>query len=496
MTKVKTAYACSDCGSLTSKWVGQCADCGSWNSLTEVIMRKADGHDGYSSAGGFAFNGNSYNSHAGRSSHNGYAGYAGKSNAEVVAMADVVVGEQSRIASGLDELDRVLGGGLVAGSVILLGGDPGIGKSTILLQSISYLSQSNSSLYVTGEESLQQVKMRADRLGLLAQCAEKNSADIVSDIKLLAETNVEIILELARREQPRVMVLDSIQTMYTSLLNSAPGSVGQVREATAQLVQYAKATGTILFLIGHVTKEGALAGPRVLEHMVDTVLYFEGSMDSRYRLLRAVKNRFGAVNELGVFAMGERGLLPVNNPSAIFISGSFSNGQGKDAKPNAGSVVMVTWEGSRSILVEIQALVAESHITNPRRVVVGFEPNRLALMLAVLTRHGGILTYNQDVFINVVGGMRITETAVDLPVLLAVLSSLRNRSLPAGMVVFGEVGLAGEIRPVQNGQERLKEALKLGFSRAIVPYANKPKKDIIGMEVIAIKHITEALQII
>lgn len=494
MTKLKKSFVCADCGSISNKWAGQCSDCGNWNSFTEVVAHAAGGnrstHD-IRSRHNYADYGAGYDAagmrhdgqHAVRPEH--FRGYAGMLDAQIFALSDVSVTEQVRISSGLAELDRVLGGGLVSGSVILLGGDPGIGKSTVLLQSLSYLSKNNRCLYVTGEESLQQVKLRAERLGLNGKVATDNE---LKELRLLAETNIETILELVRLEQPQIMVLDSIQTMYTSLVGSAPGSVSQLREGTAQLVQFAKATGTILFLVGHVTKEGMLAGPRVLEHMVDTVLYFEGSMDSRYRLLRAVKNRFGAVNEIGVFAMSDKGLLPVTNPSAIFLSGN--------DKAHAGSVVMATWEGSRPLLVEIQALVVESHIANPRRVVVGFDANRLALMLAVLSRHGGIVTFNQDVFINVVGGMRISETAVDLPALLAVLSSLRNRALPREMVVFGEVGLAGEIRPVQNGQERLKEALKLGFTQAIVPYANKSKQAIPGMQVNVVQHINEALQLV
>lgn len=380
-----------------------------------------------------------------------------------------------RLGTGLSELDRVLGGGLVAGSVTLIGGDPGIGKSTVLLQTLAYLSQSKSTLYVTGEESLQQVKLRAHRLDLPAE-----------GLRLLAETHVERILAIASTEKPQIMVIDSIQTLYTEILQAAPGSVSQVRESAAQLVRFAKQTGTALFLVGHVTKEGAIAGPRVLEHMVDTVLYFEGQSDSRFRVIRAVKNRFGAVNELGIFAMTDRGLKEVQNPSAIFLS--------RSAKPTAGSIVMVTWEGSRPMLVEVQALVDESHLANPRRVTLGLDHNRLALALAVLHRHGGIITYNQDVFVNVVGGVRVNETAADLAVLLAVLSSLKDRPLPNDLVVFGEVGLAGEIRPVQSGQERLKEAAKHGFKKAIVPQGNAPKGTMEGMEVLPVSRLSEALQ--
>ena len=342
------------------------------------------------------------------------------------------------------------------------------------MQSLSYLATRHSTLYVTGEESLQQIRFRAERLGL-----DKNG------INLLTETRIETILQLANQIAPKIMVLDSIQTMYTELLQSSPGSVGQVRESTALLVRYAKQTNTILFLVGHVTKEGTIAGPRVLEHMVDTVLYFEGDPDSKYRIIRAVKNRFGAVNEMGIFAMSDKGLRTVNNPSAIFLSGH--------AQATAGSIVMATWEGTRPMLIEIQALVDESKLANPRRVVIGFDPNRLALMLAVLNRHGDIVTYNQDIFVNIVGGVRVTETAIDLPVMLAVISSMKNIPLPRDLVVFGEVGLSGEIRPSQSGQERLKEAMKLGFTRAIIPHDNAPKKTLQNMQVMPVKHVKEAL---
>ena len=369
------------------------------------------------------------------------------------------------------------GGGLVPGSVILIGGDPGIGKSTLLLQTLALLSEGLATLYVTGEESLEQVSMRAHRLNLIAD-----------RVRLLAETNIESILAHAQKERPQVMVIDSIQTIYTDLLQSAPGAVAQVRESAAQLVRYAKKHGTALFLVGHVTKEGTLAGPRVLEHMVDTVLYFEGDSSSQFRVVRAIKNRFGAVNELGVFAMTEKGLREVSNPSAIFLS--------RHQEQVPGSVIMVTREGSRPLLVEVQALVAESHLGNPRRVTVGLDQNRLAMLLAVLQRHGGVATYDQDVFINVVGGVRVTETAADLPLLLAGLSSLRNRPVPKDMIVFGEVGLAGEIRPVQGGLERLKEAAKHGFKRAVVPKANAPKRGMLdGMEVIAVERLADAVEL-
>ena len=373
-------------------------------------------------------------------------------------MTEVDLQDELRLSSGLKELDRVLGGGVVMGSVVLIGGDPGIGKSTLLLQALSHLSQKNKVLYVTGEESLQQVTLRARRLGFGEE-----------PLLLLADTQIERILNLAHKEKPQVLVIDSIQTVHTELLQSAPGSVSQVRESAAQLTSFAKKTNTALFLVGHVTKEGTLAGPRVLEHMVDTVLYFEGEADNRYRMVRAFKNRFGAVNELGIFAMTDKGLREVNNPSAIFLS--------RYPQPVSGSVIMATKEGTRPLLVEVQALVDQSHMANPRRVGVGLDTQRLAMLLAILHRHGGIVTHDQDVFVNVVGGVQVTETAADLPVILAVMSSLRNRPLPQDLIVFGELGLAGEIRPIQGGQERLREAVKHGFKRAIVPFANAPKEE-------------------
>ncbi len=404
-----------------------------------------------------------------------FAGFSGDAAGRgVTPLADVSPDDVQRVPTGISEFDRVLGGGVVSGSVTLIGGDPGIGKSTLLLQTLVSLSAQGKSLYVTGEESPHQVSLRAHRLDLP-----------VKGVQLLAETQVELIIAAAERERPAVMVVDSIQTMYTDLLQSAPGAVAQVRESAAQLVRFAKQTGTAIFLVGHVTKEGTLAGPRVLEHMVDTVLYFEGDTGSRYRLIRAMKNRFGAVNELGVFAMTDRGLREVTNPSAIFLS--------RHQDPVPGSVIMVTLEGTRPILVEVQALLDESHLANPRRVCVGLEHNRLAMLLAVLHRHGGVMTYDQDVFANVVGGVRVTETAADLPVLMAAMSSLRNRTLPQDLVVFGEVGLAGEIRPVPNGQERLMEAAKHGFKRAIIPAANAPKKAPAGFEITTVTRVDEAL---
>ena len=451
MAKTKTIYSCTQCGAQAPKWAGQCADCGAWNSLVEEVQQEIGGKRG--------------------ARFDNYSGAA----ATVQSLADVGSVPEQRMSTGLEEFDRVLGGGVVRGSVVLIGGDPGIGKSTLVLQAVAALSQYVPALYVTGEESLAQVSARAERLGVTAP-----------RMQLFAETQVEKVLEVAQRQKPQVMVIDSVQTVYTEQLQSAPGAVGQLRESTAALVRYAKQSGTAIFLIGHVTKEGTLAGPRVLEHMVDTVLYFEGDSGSRYRVLRAMKNRFGTVNELGVFAMTEKGLRMVTNPSSIFLS--------RHEDPVPGSVIMVTREGTRPMLVEVQALVDESHIANPRRVTVGLEQNRLAMLLAVLHRHGGIATYDQDVFVNVVGGMRVTETGADLAVVLAILSSLRNRPLPDGLVVFGEIGLAGEIRPVPNGQERLREAAKHGFKHAIAPQANLAKHDVEGMEVTGVKRLAEALE--
>lgn len=446
-SKPKFIYICQKCGAKAPKWAGQCGDCGAWNSIVEDVVVKQNPR---------------------------FTGFLANSAENVTLISQVNLESAPRLLSNISELDRVLGGGLVPGSVVLVGGDPGIGKSTLLLQALCNLSQNNAVLYVSGEESLQQIALRSKRLEL---------AD--DRIKLFAETQVERIINIAMQEKPQIMVVDSIQTMYTEVLQSVPGGVGQVRESAAQLVRFAKQTGIALFIVGHVTKEGTLAGPRVLEHMVDSVLYFEGDNDSRYRVVRATKNRFGAVNEMGVFAMTDRGLREISNPSAIFLSHHNANA--------SGSVIMVTWEGSRPLLVEVQALVDSSHLANPRRVTVGLDQNRLAMLLAVLHRHGGVATYDQDVFVNVVGGVRVTETGADLALLLSVLSSIRNRALETGLVVFGEVGLAGEIRPVQGGQERLKAALKHGFKKAIIPKANAPKKAIDGIEVIAVDNLSQAL---
>jgi DNA repair protein RadA/Sms len=452
--KAKTAYVCADCGASYSKWQGQCEACGAWNTLSEIVLEPA--------------------SAKANPRHGNWAG--APERARITPLAAVKHEAESRVSTGIGELDRVLGGGLVEGSVVLVGGDPGIGKSTLLLQAIAAMAARVPGLYVTGEESLSQIAGRAQRLGLG-----------IEGVSALAETCVERILSQAAPARPRLMVADSIQTLWSELLTAAPGSVSQVRESAAKLVRFAKETGTAVFLVGHVTKEGGIAGPRVLEHMVDAVLYFEGESGSRFRVLRAFKNRFGAVNELGVFAMGDKGLREVSNPSAIFLSGS--------ASPQPGSAVMVTREGTRPLLVEVQALVDQSPLANPRRVALGLEQNRLAMLLAVLHRHGGVGVFDQDVFVNVVGGIRVQETAADLPVLLAVLSSLRDRPLPEKTIAFGEVGLSGELRPVPNGEERLKEAATHGFKRAVVPKANAPKSGRVGkLEVIGVERLSDALE--
>ncbi|MDR1012271.1 MAG: DNA repair protein RadA [Coxiellaceae bacterium] len=446
VSKTKLIYICQKCGTEYLKWTGQCTDCGAWNSITEEVSIRSNSR---------------------------FSGYT--ANNEVALLSKVILDTTPRLSTTITELDRVLGGGLVIGSSILVGGDPGIGKSTLLLQALCNLSQNYRVLYITGEESAQQIAMRACRLELP-----------VDKLLLLAETQIEKIITTAIQENPDIIAIDSIQTMYTESIPSTPGGVGQIRDCTAQLVRYAKQSKAALFIVGHVTKEGTLAGPKILEHMVDCVLYFEDERDNRFRIIRATKNRFGAINELGIFAMTDKGLKEITNPSAIFLVNHDSE--------IIGSAIMVTWEGSRPLLIEVQALVDESHLTTLRRVTVGFDPNRLAILLAVLHRHGGISTYNQDIFINVVGGAKITETAIDLALLLAVISSIRNRSLAKDLVIFGEIGLAGEIRPVQYGQERIKAAVKHGFKKIILPKANVPKKPILGAEIIAVKNLTEALQ--
>tara|TARA_R100001143_G_C3354653_1_gene131592 strand:+ start:450 stop:1808 length:1359 start_codon:yes stop_codon:yes gene_type:complete len=446
MAKTKRTYVCSECGGTSLKWEGKCPHCNAWNTLDEVVQTPADAHR--------------------------FAPLAGAS--PVQALSDIEARELPRQPTGINEFDRVLGGGLVPGGVVLIGGDPGIGKSTLLLQTLASLSRNVPVLYVTGEESAEQVALRARRLELET-----------GKVNLLAEIRLDAIMATLTQARPKVAVIDSIQTLYCAELSAAPGSVSQVRECAAQLTRLAKQTGTTLVLIGHVTKEGALAGPRVLEHIVDSVLYFEGDTHSAYRLVRAFKNRFGAVNELGVFAMTDKGLKGVSNPSALFLS--------RHNGAVSGTCIMATQEGSRPLLVEIQALVDTTHIASPRRLSVGLESTRLAMLLAVLHRHAGVATHDQDVFVNAVGGVKITEPAADLPVLLAILSSLRNRPLPDGLVVFGEVGLAGEIRPAPRGQERLREAAKLGFGKALIPRANAPRQPIEGLEIWAVDRIDEAI---
>ena len=451
MAKEKTVFVCSDCGGTAPKWLGKCPACGAWNTLIESVAESA------------------------APNRNRFASLT--KAAEVATLGDIDTIDMARTPTGHDELDRVLGGGMVEGGVVLIGGDPGIGKSTLLLQALDSLQRSGqNTLYVTGEESGAQVALRARRLGL-------NN----SQVKVMAEIQLEKILATLDATQPDIAVIDSIQTVYSDQLTSAPGSVAQVRECAAHLTRAAKASGVGIVLVGHVTKEGALAGPRVLEHMVDTVLYFEGDTHSSFRLVRAVKNRFGAVNEIGVFAMTEKGLKGVSNPSAIFLS--------QHAEPVPGSCVMVTLEGTRPMLVEIQALV-DSGGPSPRRLSVGLDKDRLAMLLAVLHRHAGVACMDQDVFVNAVGGVRISEPAADLAVLLAITSSLRGKPLPKGFLAFGEVGLAGEVRPAPRGQERLKEAAKLGFSVAVVPKANAPKKPVEGLTIHAVERVEQAMQVV
>ena len=447
MAKAKTAYVCTDCGATALQWFGACPSCGAAGTLTETVAERG-----------------------------GVKRMPGAAPA-TISLSEVRTRELERLSTGIDELDRVLGGGLVAGQVVLIGGDPGIGKSTLLLQALASMGATSTTLYVSGEESAEQVAMRARRLGLE-----------LSAVQLIGEIQLERIAATLDAQRPQVAVVDSIQTLWSEALQSAPGSVAQVRECAAQLARHAKKSGTALFIIGHVTKEGAIAGPRVLEHIVDTVLYFEGDSHSSFRLVRAVKNRFGAVNELGVFAMTDRGLRAVSNPSALFLS--------HHEKNVPGSCVLATLEGTRPLLVEIQALVDSAHTPNPRRLSVGLEQNRLAMLLAVLHRHAGIATWEQDVFVNAVGGVRIGEPAADLAVCLAVVSSLTDRPIPGKVAVFGEVGLAGEVRPAPRGQDRLKEAAKLGFEKAIVPKANLPKGKITGIEVVSVERVDQAVGVL
>jgi len=445
-TRAKAIYACNECGGQSTKWQGQCPHCGAWNTLVEAVAERGGQHR--------------------------YAGAA--KPAPLTPLGRIPAQEAARMPTGVAELDRALGGGLIAGQVALIGGDPGIGKSTLLLQALAWMSAGRKAVYVSGEESAEQVALRAQRL----------QVDTAA-VGLLAEIQLERILAALEGERPEVAVIDSIQTLYSETLQSAPGSVAQVRECAAQLTRLAKSRAIALIFVGHVTKEGALAGPRVLEHIVDTVLYFEGDPHSSFRLIRAFKNRFGPVNELGVFAMTERGLRGVANPSALFLS--------QHREPVAGSCILVTSEGTRPLLVEVQALVDGAHGVAPRRLAQGLDPTRLAMLLAVLHRHAGIAVHDQDVFVNAVGGVRIEEPAADLAVVLAVISSFRSRPLPEKLVVFGEIGLAGEVRPAPRGQDRLREAAKLGFRRALVPRANAPKQAIEGIAVVAVERLKDAL---
>lgn len=452
MAKRKTAFVCSDCGAEFPRWQGQCNDCGAWNTISEFVVSPASS-----------------------SSSRNLSGYAGQTAAQVETLDNIDLQALPRFSAGFLELDRVLGGGVVPGAAMLIGGSPGAGKSTLLLQVMCHLAQQRSTLYVTGEESLQQVALRAQRLGLPKD-----------KLKMLAETNVETICQLALQHKPKIMVIDSIQVMHVSDVQSAPGSVSQVRESAAFLTRFGKQHHIAMFLVGHVTKDGNLAGPKVLEHCIDCSMMLEGESDSRYRTLRGNKNRFGAVNELGVFAMTDKGLREVSNPSAIFLS--------RGEEQSSGSIVMVVWEGTRPLLVEIQALVDYSQMSNPKRVAVGLEQNRLAMLLAVLHRHGNLQMNDQDVFVNVVGGVKVAETSADLALLLSIVSSFRNNALSQELIAFGEVGLAGEIRPVPNGTERIIEAAKHGFKKAIVPKANVPKQPIKGIEVVGVARLSEALE--
>ena len=451
MAKQKTIYICSECGAQSPQWAGQCKECGHWNTLMEAVAEK---------------------SVSSSKSASRFSGFAPK--AAVTAINQVKVNDVSRFTIGTNELDRVLGGGLVPGSIVLLGGDPGIGKSTLLLQCMSDLSTRFQTLYVTGEESTQQVALRAKRLG-------KDD----SQLQLLADNCIESLLDVVQKQQPQILVVDSIQTLYTEALQSAPGSVAQVRETASLLVRFAKETNTVVILVGHVTKEGNIAGPRVLEHMVDTVLYFEGDRSTSFRLVRAIKNRFGAVNEIGVFAMTDTGLKEVSNPSAMFIK--------REAKNLVGSVILVTQEGTRPLLVEVQALVDQSAGANPKRVTVGLDQQRLAMLLAVLSRHAGYSLSDQDVFVNVIGGVKVSEPAADLAILMAVLSSYKNKAISDRLAVFGEVGLTGEVRPVQRGIDRFNEAEKLGFDALVIPHANQTGIKQKTIKVTGVKTLEEAI---
>ncbi|WP_413112943.1 DNA repair protein RadA [Thaumasiovibrio sp. DFM-14] len=455
MAKAKRAYVCNDCGADFPRWQGQCSACGAWNTITEVRMAASP--------------------QVARNEK--YGGYAGQAEGKVQVLSDIDLQEVPRFSSGFKELDRVLGGGVVPGGAILIGGSPGAGKSTLLLQTMCWLAAQMPTLYVTGEESLQQVAMRASRLGLPKD-----------RLKMLSETSVENICTVAQQEKPKIMVIDSIQVMHVNDVQSSPGSVAQVRESASALTRFAKQNNVAVFMVGHVTKDGSLAGPKVLEHCIDCSILLDGGSDTRFRTLRSHKNRFGAINELGVFAMTDKGMREVTNPSAIFLT--------RGEEQTSGSSVMVVWEGTRPLLVEIQALVDYSQMANPRRVAVGLEQNRLAILLAVLHKHGGLQMADQDVFVNVVGGVKVTETSADLALIMALISSFRDRALPQDLVVFGEVGLAGEIRPVPSGQERLMEAFKHGFKSAIVPAANMPKGGIEGMKIYPVSKLDQAVEIL
>ena len=454
MAKNKVAYVCNECGAEFSRWQGQCGECKAWNTITEIRL----GPSAITQKGS-------------------RAGYAGELSSKVQTLSDVSLAELPRISSGYKELDRVLGGGIVPGSAMLIGGHPGAGKSTLLLQTMCSLAERMPVLYVTGEESLQQVAMRAHRLGLPND-----------KLRMLSETSVEQICHLALQEKPAVMVIDSIQVMHVADVSSSPGSVSQVRESAAQLTRFAKQHQVAIFMVGHVTKDGTLAGPKVLEHCVDCSVLLEGDADSRFRTLRCQKNRFGAINELGVFAMTSQGMKEVSNPSAIFLN--------RGEAESAGSVVMVIWEGTRPLLVELQALVDYSQLANPRRLAVGAEHNRLAMLLAVMHRHGGIQMADQDVFINVVGGVKVDETSADLALIAAMVSSFRDKPIPKDLIIFGEVGLSGEIRPVPSGMERLQEAVKHGFRQAIIPKANMPKHEITGIKIMPVTNLQEAIELL
>ncbi len=462
MPKLKSIYICSQCGARYPRWQGQCRECGAWNTISETV----DAVESSPSAGSKAVV-NAFK----------LSGFAGQSGTGVVSLNEISLEKRPRLPSGYAEFDRVLGGGIVQGSVVLIGGNPGAGKSTLLLQTICKLSARHKVLYVTGEESLQQVALRAGRLGLPSD-----------QVRIAAETSIEKICTLAVSEKPEVLVVDSIQVTHVQGVESAPGSVSQVREGAAALTQFAKKSGIAVFIVGHVTKDGTLAGPKILEHCVDCSVILEVGSDQRFRTLRCHKNRFGAVNEIGVFAMTDQGMREVRNPSAIFLN--------RQQEVAAGSLAMVIWEGTRPLLVELQALVDITQYGNPRRLSLGTDQNRLSMLLSVLHRHAGVELGDYDVFVNVVGGIRVEETASDLPLIMALLSSLRNRHVDRRTIAFGEIGLTGEVRPVPSGQERLNEAVKQGFVRAVIPADNAPPKSIPGLDVVTVKRVADLLPLI